>query len=95
MEMGTCMYMRTQRCWVGSFMTALDMSGFSISIMKLGTDLLGLLDAPTAAASWPRTTGAISRTLDVRPLTHANLPRSCATNGRPMAKCSRDCVDAV
>ncbi|KAL5545123.1 hypothetical protein UlMin_008907 [Ulmus minor] len=41
------------RVYTGSFMTSLDMAGFSISIMKADQAILQRLDAPTKAPSWP------------------------------------------
>lgn len=41
------------RVYTGSFMTSLDMAGFSISIMKADGEILSRLDAPTKAPSWP------------------------------------------
>ncbi|KAK9278369.1 hypothetical protein L1049_027934 [Liquidambar formosana] len=41
------------RVYTGSFMTSLDMAGFSISIMKADQAILQRLDASTKAPSWP------------------------------------------
>ncbi|XP_044477645.1 putative 3,4-dihydroxy-2-butanone kinase isoform X2 [Mangifera indica] len=41
------------RVYTGSFMTSLDMAGFSISIMKADQGILQRLDAATKAPSWP------------------------------------------
>ncbi|XP_015883719.2 putative 3,4-dihydroxy-2-butanone kinase [Ziziphus jujuba] len=41
------------RVYTGSFMTSLDMAGFSISIMKADQTVLQRLDAPTKAPYWP------------------------------------------
>ncbi|XP_077236213.1 putative 3,4-dihydroxy-2-butanone kinase isoform X2 [Tasmannia lanceolata] len=41
------------RVYTGSFMTSLDMAGFSISVMKADPAILQLLDAPTKAPYWP------------------------------------------
>ncbi|RZB65434.1 putative 3,4-dihydroxy-2-butanone kinase [Glycine soja] len=41
------------RVYTGSFMTSLDMAGFSISIMKADPVILQRLDAPTKAPYWP------------------------------------------
>ncbi|XP_040998483.1 putative 3,4-dihydroxy-2-butanone kinase [Juglans microcarpa x Juglans regia] len=41
------------RVYTGSFMTSLDMAGFSISIMKADETILQRLDAPTKAPYWP------------------------------------------
>lgn len=45
------------RVYTGSFMTSLDMAGFSISIMKADEAILRRLDAPTAAPCWPVSVG--------------------------------------
>lgn len=42
-----------ERVYTGSFMTSLDMAGFSISVMKVDQMILPRLDAPTKAPSWP------------------------------------------
>ncbi|KAF8093939.1 hypothetical protein N665_0374s0031 [Sinapis alba] len=41
------------RVYTGSFMSSLDMAGFSISIMKADQSILERLDSPTKAPSWP------------------------------------------
>ncbi|WMV35526.1 hypothetical protein MTR67_028911 [Solanum verrucosum] len=41
------------RVYTGSFMTSLDMAGFSISVMKADQAILDRLDAPTKAPNWP------------------------------------------
>ncbi|KAL4196053.1 hypothetical protein AMTRI_Chr04g181440 [Amborella trichopoda] len=41
------------RVYTGSFMTSLDMAGFSISVMKADYSILQRLDAPTKAPCWP------------------------------------------
>ncbi|GAB4842758.1 hypothetical protein Ancab_012733 [Ancistrocladus abbreviatus] len=41
------------RVYTGSFMTSLDMAGFSISVMKVDEAILRHLDAPTKAPAWP------------------------------------------
>jgi len=41
------------RVWSGNLLTALDMPGFSLSLIVLDDDLLGLLDDPTEVATWP------------------------------------------
>jgi dihydroxyacetone kinase len=41
-----------RRPLVGNYMTALDMAGFSVTLLKLDEELKSLLDAPTDAPSW-------------------------------------------
>ncbi len=40
------------RAWMGNFMTALEMPGFSLSVLPVDDDRLRLLDAPTGAPAW-------------------------------------------
>ncbi|GER54172.1 dihydroxyacetone kinase [Striga asiatica] len=42
-----------ERVYTGSFMTSLDMAGFSISVMKADEAVLKRMDAPTKAPNWP------------------------------------------
>lgn len=41
-----------ERAWCGNFMTALEMPGFSISLLPLNQERLGFLDAKTDSAGW-------------------------------------------
>uniref|UniRef100_A0A493U0C4 Triokinase/FMN cyclase n=1 Tax=Anas platyrhynchos platyrhynchos TaxID=8840 RepID=A0A493U0C4_ANAPP len=44
---------RIARALVGSFMTALEMAGVSLTLMLADEELLGLIDAETTAMAWP------------------------------------------
>ena len=46
-----------ERAWAGSFLTALEMPGCSLSLMALDNVRLAALDAPTDAPAWPGPTG--------------------------------------
>ena len=41
------------RAWRGTLLSALDMPGCSISLLRLDDELIGFLDAPTSAPAWP------------------------------------------
>ncbi|MCZ7853849.1 dihydroxyacetone kinase family protein [Agrobacterium salinitolerans] len=43
-----------ERAWAGTFLSALDMPGFSLSVMQVDDAMLNLMDAPTDAGAWPR-----------------------------------------
>ncbi|TCQ95398.1 dihydroxyacetone kinase family protein [Neorhizobium sp. JUb45] len=43
-----------ERAWAGTFLSALDMPGFSLSVLTVDDDALTLIDAPTDASAWPR-----------------------------------------
>lgn len=49
-----------ERAWAGTFLSALDMPGFSLSVMQVDDATLELIDAPTDASAWPRG-GAVNR----------------------------------
>lgn len=42
-----------ERLWTGTFLTALDMAGCSVSLLRTDAETLRLLDAPAAAPAWP------------------------------------------
>lgn len=54
-----------ERLWVGTFLTALDMAGCSITAIKLSDTLSEALDAPCGAAAWPGPGLAAGKTLRV------------------------------
>ncbi|WCK69502.1 dihydroxyacetone kinase family protein [Agrobacterium tumefaciens] len=49
-----------ERAWAGTFLSALDMPGFSLSVLQVDDAALDLIDAPTNASAWPRG-GAVNR----------------------------------
>jgi ATP-dependent dihydroxyacetone kinase len=49
-----------ERAWAGTLLSALDMPGFSLSILHVDAQSLELIDAPTTADAWPRG-GAVNR----------------------------------
>ncbi|XP_031374939.1 putative 3,4-dihydroxy-2-butanone kinase isoform X2 [Punica granatum] len=61
------------RVYTGSFMTSLDMAGFSISVMKADQSFLQRLDAATKAPAWP--VGADGK--HISPKVPIPLPSSC------------------
>src|SRR6202012_3753943 len=42
-----------ERAWSGAFMTALEMPGCSLTLLKVDDARLARLDAPTGAPAWP------------------------------------------
>ncbi|MHB9836061.1 dihydroxyacetone kinase family protein [Paraburkholderia terrae] len=45
--------LRIERAWCGTLLSALNMPGCSISVMRVDDGRLALLDAPTKVATWP------------------------------------------
>lgn len=63
-----------ERAWAGTFLSALDMPGFSLSVLHVDDRTLELIDATTDAAAWPRG-GAVNR--------HRILPSSALPQNAP------------
>ncbi|PMS16689.1 dihydroxyacetone kinase subunit DhaK [Trinickia dabaoshanensis] len=55
-----------ERAWAGTFLSALDMPGCSISVLRLDDEMLGLLDADTEARAWPGG-GAVNHRVRIEP----------------------------
>ncbi|GAA0141648.1 cyclase [Lithospermum erythrorhizon] len=73
------------RVYTGSFMTSLDMAGFSISIMLADQAILSRLDAPTKATSWP--VGTVGNRPPAKipvPLPPSPLTKNKETLSRPL-----------
>lgn len=67
-----------ERAWAGTFLSALDMPGFSLSIMQVDDRALELIDATTDATAWPRG-GAVNRR---RMLASSRLPVEASQTGK-------------
>lgn len=50
------------RGFCGTFLTAIEMTGISLSLLRTDAELLAALDAPTAAPAWPGTHGQLPLT---------------------------------
>lgn len=49
------------RVFIGSFVTALDGPGVSVTLLRLDSELRALLDAPTSVLAWPRSASGYSQ----------------------------------
>ncbi|KAI4365805.1 hypothetical protein MLD38_021760 [Melastoma candidum] len=73
-----------ERVYTGSFMTSLDMAGFSITVMKVDPSVLQRLDAPTKAPAWPVGINCCCSTPKVPvPMPPASLENIDELRGRP------------
>ena len=69
-----------ERAWCGSFLTALEMAGCSLSLMRVDDLRLTRLDAPTRAAAWPSSvSGKVSAVADARCNGFADLAQACVS----------------
>lgn len=53
---------RTERAWAGTFLSALEMAGISLSLLRVDDQRLGWLDAAAQTSAWPALGGRIART---------------------------------
>lgn len=51
---------RVERAWAGTFLSALDMAGVSLTVLRVDEQRLAWLDADTRTSAWPRTNGFVS-----------------------------------
>ena len=52
---------RVERAWAGTFLSALEMAGISLTLLKVEDVRLARLDAPTQTSAWPTLCGRISQ----------------------------------
>ena len=78
-----------ERAWAGDFLTALEMPGCSLSVLRLDAARLALLDAPGSAPAWPGA-GRIAPRVVV-----PAVARAAPAAGRPADPALRDAVLAV
>lgn len=67
-----------ERAWRGSFLTALEMAGVSLSLLRVDDARLARLDAPTTAPAWP--TPVVGRVGDITVLPPAPAPTTADTS---------------
>lgn len=85
-----------ERAWAGTFLSALDMPGCSVSVLKLHDGMLEGLDASTQARAWPGG-GVVNRNIRIAPATTGAgdaLPPLTA-DGRAWADRLRPALHAV
>ncbi|MCD2185902.1 dihydroxyacetone kinase family protein [Actinomycetospora soli] len=49
-----------ERAWAGTFLSSIDMAGFSIAVLGLDDERLARLDAPARSAAWPSGSGVVA-----------------------------------
>ena len=82
------------RAWMGNFMTALEMPGFSLSVLPVDDDRLRLLDHPTDAPAWQRGGALSARSKPVQSVAAAE-ESVVPTDSGPHSTLMRHIVDAV
>jgi len=70
---------RVERAYCGTFLTAIDMAGISLSVMAVDSGLVASLDAPTDAPAWPRNAGAAAGNARVIPRSIAGVEKLVGT----------------
>lgn len=81
------------RAWTGTFLSALDMPGCSLSLLPVDETRLALLDAPTQARAWAGD-GRVPSAPQRVPAPQA-APAAVATTPGPLAERLRAAADAV
>ncbi|MDL5158821.1 dihydroxyacetone kinase family protein [Actinomycetospora termitidis] len=49
-----------ERAWAGTFLSSIDMAGFSVAVLGLDDERLARLDAPARSAAWPSGSGTVA-----------------------------------
>ena len=83
-----------ERGWAGTFLSALDMPGCSLSLLKLDDARLALLDAEAAAPSWPGG-GRINPARPVVPAPVVEKPLATVAAPGPLSARLQQAVSAV
>ncbi|MDT3720738.1 dihydroxyacetone kinase family protein [Pseudomonas oryzihabitans] len=82
-----------ERAWTGTFLSALDMPGCSLSLLPVDEARLTLLDAPTQARAWPGD-GRLPAKPCLLPAPQATSEAAITTPG-PLAEHLREAAEAV
>ncbi|MEA3083823.1 MAG: hypothetical protein QOC89_1520, partial [Paraburkholderia sp.] len=52
---------RVERAWAGTFLSALEMSGVSLTLLRVNDERLGWLDAAAHTSAWPALSGRVAQ----------------------------------
>nr|WP_246325857.1 dihydroxyacetone kinase family protein [Actinomycetospora corticicola] len=83
-----------ERAWAGTFLSSIDMAGFSVAVLGLDDARLELLDAPARSAAWPSGAGVVADGVALVP----DAPEEAAaatSSGVAAPEGMRDAVEAV
>jgi dihydroxyacetone kinase len=82
---------KISRVFIGSFVTALDGPGVSVTLLNVDPELETLLDAPTSVLAWPKTAPGYSQSGIDGQIVSAPLKRAIMAQGRavPNLPCKR------
>jgi dihydroxyacetone kinase len=73
-----------ERAWAGTFLSALDMAGVSLTVLRVDDRRLGLLDASAVTSAWPTLGGHLAKTpvKPAPPAPHAKRSDRMAADAR-------------
>jgi triose/dihydroxyacetone kinase / FAD-AMP lyase (cyclizing) len=54
-------HIKVERAWAGTFLSALEMAGVSLTLLRLDDQRLAWLDAPAHTSAWPALSGHVAR----------------------------------
>lgn len=89
---------RVERVYMGTFLSALEMAGVSLSVLPVDADTLKSLDAPTKAPAWPSTVGKPPRHAVSLPPPASETPKRDAPKtplGIALERAIRSATDAL
>ncbi|RKT20758.1 homodimeric dihydroxyacetone kinase [Paraburkholderia sp. RAU2J] len=72
---------KVERAWAGTFLSALEMAGVSLTLLRVDDERLGWLDAVAHTSAWPGLSGRVSQ-VSVRPAPQTPERASGATLAR-------------
>lgn len=89
---------QVERAWAGTLLSALDMPGCSISVLRLDDETLEWLDADTEARAWPGG-GVVNRDIRIEPTATASAwesaPSTMTDGGREWSGRFKPALEAV
>jgi triose/dihydroxyacetone kinase / FAD-AMP lyase (cyclizing) len=83
-----------ERAWAGTFLSSIDMAGFSVAVLGLDDERLDRLDAPARSAAWPSGSGAVSGEVPTVPDAPGEAAAS-TSSGVAAPEGLREAVEAV
>ncbi|MFC5064696.1 dihydroxyacetone kinase subunit DhaL [Actinomycetospora atypica] len=84
-----------ERAWAGTFLSSIDMAGFSVAVLGLDDARLALLDAPARTAAWPSGSGTVAGGVPTVPAVAGEGAAAAAPSGVAPVPRLREIVETV
>ncbi|MFL9870828.1 dihydroxyacetone kinase family protein [Paraburkholderia megapolitana] len=87
--------LQAERAWAGTFLSALEMAGVSLTLLRVDDQRLAWLDAPALTSAWPTSGGRVARAATKAARVAPAMPTGTQIAGLAPSSTLRRAIEAV